>query len=246
MRLIPIAPHGLTDRPPVCASCSLRDLCLPLGLSPEEIGQAGEVVAYRQAVGRGEALFRDGDTFHALFAVRTGFFKTRRVAVDGHEWVTGFRMAGDLVGLEGLGDDRYHADALALEDSQVCVIPYPPLMTLLREAAPLQRQFHRLLAREIASDHPERLPGRMRADTRVAAFLLDLVGRLEQRGFSGSSLVLRMTRAEIGSFLGLTLETVSRALSNFQTRGWIRVVQRDVQILDASALRETVHAEVPC
>lgn len=247
MRLIPIAPHGGHDtRPPVCASCSLRDLCLPLGLSPEEIGKAGEVVAYRQAVNRGEALFRDGDTFHALFAVRTGFFKTRRVGLDGHEWVTGFRMAGDLIGLEGLGDDRYHGDALALEDSQVCVIPYPPLMTLLRDAAPLQRQFHRLLAREIPTDHPERLPGRLRADTRVAAFLLDLAERLQARGFSGSSFVLRMTRAEIGSFLGLTLETVSRAFSGFQSRGWIAVEQRDVTIVDPDALREVVRAEVLC
>src|SRR6218665_3823550 len=128
MRLIPITAAETAEQPSVCAGCSLRDLCLPLGLTPAELGEAGEMVAYRQAVARGEALFRHGDTFHALFAVRTGFFKTRTVGTDGHEWITGFRMAGDLVGLAGLGDDRHHGDALALEDSQVCVIPYPPLM----------------------------------------------------------------------------------------------------------------------
>jgi len=246
MRLIPITAAETAEQTSVCAGCSLRELCLPLGLSAEELDDAGEMVAYRQAVARGEALFRHGDTFHSVFAVRTGFFKTRTVGADGHEWITGFRMSGDLVGLEGLGDDRHLGDALALEDSQVCVIPYPPLMALLRDSPPLQRQFHRLLAREIARDHPERLPGRLRADTRVAAFLLDLAERLQARGFSGSSFVLRMTRAEIGSFLGLTLETVSRAFSAFQSKGWIEVNQRDIRIVDPEALAVTVRAEVPC
>lgn len=125
MRLIPITAAETAEQTSVCAGCSLRELCLPLGLSAEELDDAGEMVAYRQAVARGEALFRHGDTFHAVFAVRTGFFKTRTVGADGHEWITGFRMSGDLVGLEGLGDDRHLGDALALEDSQVCVIPYP-------------------------------------------------------------------------------------------------------------------------
>ena len=244
MHLIPILPAAPAS--PACAACSLRALCLPLGLSDQELALAGPMVAQRQAVARGDTLFRHHDPFRAVFAVRTGFFKTRTLGPAGHEWITGFRMAGDLVGLEGLADEHHVGDAVALEDSQVCVIPYPPLMALLRDMPALQRQFHRLLGREIARDQTLRLPGRLRADTRVAAFLLDLAERLQSRGFSGSSFVLRMTRAEIGSYLGLTLETVSRAFSAFQTRGWIEVQQRDVRLVDTPALQQAVQAEMPC
>lgn len=244
--MIPIISPEPSTSAAVCSTCSLRDLCLPLGLTVDELEHADLMVANRQSVPRGQALFHHGDTFQSVFAVRTGFFKTRTLGPDGHELVTGFRMAGDLIGLEGLGDDRHVGDALALEDSQVCVIPYSQLMELLRTLPSLQRQFHRLLGREIARDLAVRLPGRMRAETRVAAFLMDLAERLQARGFSGSSLVLRMTRAEIGSFLGLTLETVSRAFSALQGRHWIEVHQRDVRLADPGALRQLVQAELAC
>ena len=167
----------------------------------------------------------------SLYAVRTGFFKTCVSAEDGRDQVTGFQMAGELLGLDGISTDRHTCDAVALEDSQVCVIPYHQLEELSREVSDLQRQFHQIMSREIVRDHGVMLLlGSMRAEERLAAFLLNLTQRLQARGFSGSSLVLRMTREEIGSYLGLKLETVSRAFSRFQDDGLLEVEQRHIRI----------------
>jgi CRP/FNR family transcriptional regulator len=177
----------------------------------------------------------------ALYAVRTGFFKTRVSSEDGRDQVTGFQMAGELLGLDGIGADRHTCDAVALEDSQVCVIPFERLEDLSREFSDLQRQFHKIMSREIVRDHGVMLLlGSMRAEERLAAFLLNLTERLQARGFSASAVVLRMTRGEIGSFLGLKLETVSRIFSKFQDDGVLQVKQRNVRVLDAAALRRLV------
>ena len=152
------------------------------------------MVATRRTVHRGDLLFRSGDAFESLYAVRTGFFKTRVTSEDGRDQVTGFQMAGELLGLDGIGSDRHTCDAVALEDSQVCVIPYGQLESLSREFTDLQRQFHKIMSREIVRDHGVMLLlGSMRAEERLAAFLLNLAQRLQARGFSPSSLVLRMT-----------------------------------------------------
>ena len=150
-------------------------------------------------------------------------------------------MAGELLGLDGIGSDRHTCDAVALEDSQVCVIPYGQLEDLSREFTDLQRQFHKIMSREIVRDHGVMLLlGSMRAEERLAAFLLNLTQRLQARGFSPSSLVLRMTREEIGSYLGLKLETVSRCFSKFQDDGILEVKQRQIQVLDPTALQTIV------
>jgi CRP/FNR family transcriptional regulator len=175
---------------------------------------------------------------HPLNAVRTGFFKTRVSAEDGRDQVTGFQMAGELLGLDGIGTERHTCDAVALEDSQVCTIPFVQLEALSREFGELQRQFHKVMSREIVRDHGVMLLlGSMRAEERLAAFLLNLAKRLQARGFSPSALVLRMTREEIGSYLGLKLETVSRSFSKFQADGVLAVRQREIRILDQTALQ---------
>ena len=200
------------------------------------------LVGARRALRRGEPLFREGDAFEAVYAVRTGFFKTRVSAEDGRDQVTGFQMAGELLGLDGIGTDRHTCDALALEDSQVCVIPYAHLEEVSRQITDLQRQFHRIMSREIVREHGVMLLlGSMRAEARLAAFLLNLTQRLEARGFSPSSLVLRMTREEIGSYLGLKLETVSRCFSKFHEDGLLQVRARQIRILDPTALRGIVN-----
>lgn len=226
-----------------CSSCNLRELCLPLGLSAEELDRLGRFVAPPRSVRRGDALFSAGDRFASLYAVRTGFFKTRVVAEDGRDQVTGFQMAGELLGLDGISGERHTVDAVALEDSQVCQIPYEQLETLSREFTPLQQQFHKIMSREIVRDHGVMLLlGSMRAEERVAAFLVNLTQRLQARGFSPTALVLRMTREEIGSYLGLKLETVSRTFSKFQDDGLLEVKQRDVRVRDAAGLRRLVTA----
>ena len=224
-----------------CSNCNLRELCLPIGISGPQLEQLDSMVSVRRSVSRGGALFRAGDPFQSLYAVRAGFFKTCVAAEDGRDQVTGFQMAGELLGLDGIATDRHSVDAVALEDSMVCVIPFRQLEDLSRELTDLQRHFHKIMSREIVRDHGVMLLlGSMRAEERLAAFLLNLTKRLQARGFSSSSLVLRMTREEIGSYLGLKLETVSRTFSKFQDEGLLDVKQRQIQVLDPQGLSRLV------
>ena len=225
-----------------CSSCNLRELCLPVGLSPDEMSRLDSVISTRKRVKRGSALFNNGDRFSSLYAVRSGFFKTRVTSVDGRDQVTGFQMTGEILGMDGIVNDHHSCDAVALEDAEVCVMPFDRIESLSREFSALQHHVHKIMSREIVRDHGVMLLlGSMRAEERLAAFLLNLVQRLHSRGFSQSELVLRMTREEIGSYLGMKLETVSRTFSKFVEEGIIEVKQRHVQIKDTEALRRLVN-----
>jgi CRP/FNR family transcriptional regulator len=227
-----------------CSNCNLRELCMPLGLSDSEMERVDEVVATRRKVARGENLFRNGDKFNSLFAIRTGFFKTRISAEDGRDQVTGFQMAGEIIGLDGIVSDHHTCDAVALEDAEVCVMPFDRIEELSREITSLQRHVHKIMSREIVRENGVMLLlGSMRAEERLAAFLLNLVQRLHARGFSQSELVLRMTREEIGSYLGLKLETVSRTFSKFVDDGIVEVKQRHVRILNPDGLKLIVNSQ---
>jgi CRP/FNR family transcriptional regulator len=189
-------------------------------------------------------LYRNGEKFSALYAIRTGFFKTTVVAEDGRDQVTGFQMAGEVIGLDGIVSDHHTCDAVALEDAEVCVMNFDRLEDLSREINALQRHVHKIMSREIVRENGVMLLlGSMRADERLAAFLLNLVQRLHARGFSQSELVLRMTREEIGSYLGLKLETVSRTFSKFVEEGIVEVKQRHVRILNPEALKLIVNTQ---
>jgi CRP/FNR family transcriptional regulator len=217
---------------------------MPLGLNESELERVDEVVATRRKVARGDNLFRNGDKFNALYAIRTGFFKTRISAEDGRDQVTGFQMAGEIIGLDGIVSDHHTCDAVALEDAEVCVMPFDRIEELSREITSLQRHVHKIMSREIVRENGVMLLlGSMRAEERLAAFLLNLVQRLHARGFSQSELVLRMTREEIGSYLGLKLETVSRTFSKFVEEGIVEVKQRHVRILNPDALKLIVNAQ---
>jgi CRP/FNR family transcriptional regulator, anaerobic regulatory protein len=227
-----------------CSSCNLRELCLPMGLNEQEMGQLDTLVSTRQRVKRGDALFSVGDRFTSLYAIRSGFFKTCVTSVDGRDQVTGFQMAGEIIGLDGIVSDRHACDAIALEDAEVCVMPFDQVEELSREFTPLQHHVHRIMSREIVRDHSVMLLlGSMRAEERLAAFLLNLVQRLQARGFSPSEFNLRMTREEIGSYLGMKLETVSRTFSKFVDDGIVDVKQRYVHVKDPEALRRIVNPQ---
>jgi CRP/FNR family transcriptional regulator len=225
-----------------CSNCNLRELCMPVGLSDQDLIRIEEVVSVKRKIKRGANLFSDGDAFSALYAIRTGFFKTCVSTEDGREQVTGFQMAGEIMGLDGIVSDHHTCNAVALEDAEVCVMPFDQIEHLSREVKALQHHVHKIMSREIVREHGVMLLlGSMRAEERLAAFLLNLVQRLHARGFSRSELVLRMTREEIGSYLGLKLETVSRTFSKFAEEGSIEVKQRHVQILDPQALQLIVN-----
>lgn len=211
---------------------------MPIGLADDELARIDEVISTRRKVKRKTALFRTGDPFHALYAIRTGVFKTCMTSEDGRDQVTGFQMAGEIVGLDGIVNDHHTCDAIALEDAEVCVLPFDRIGELSREVGALQHHLHRIMSREIVREHGVMmLLGTMRAEERLAAFLLNLAQRLQARGFSRSELVLRMTRQEIGSYLGLKLETVSRTFSRFAQEGLLEVDQRHVRIVDVDRLR---------
>ncbi|HRH06651.1 MAG TPA: fumarate/nitrate reduction transcriptional regulator Fnr, partial [Burkholderiaceae bacterium] len=225
-----------------CSNCNLRELCMPIGLNHDELNRIDDLVATRRHVKRGDTLFRSGDKFNSLFAIRTGFFKTCVATEDGRDQVTGFQMAGEVIGLDGIVSDNHSCDAVALEDAEVCVMPYDRIEDLSREVHGLQRHVHKIMSREIVREHGVMLLlGSMRAEERLAAFLLNLVQRLHARGFSQSELILRMSREEIGSFLGMKIETVSRTFSKFADEGIVEVKQRHVRIMNTQALKDIVN-----
>ena len=225
-----------------CSNCNMRELCLPKGLSNDELDRIDDLVATRRRVKRGDALFHNGEKFTNLFAIRTGFFKTCITSEDGRGQVTGFQMAGEIVGLDGIVNDTHTCDAIALEDSDVCVMPFSRIEEISREVNSLQHHVHRIMSREIVREHGViLLLGSMRAEERLAAFLLNLVQRLHARGFSQSELILRMSREEIGSYLGMKIETVSRTFSKFVEENIVEVKQRHVRILDTNALKDIVN-----
>jgi CRP/FNR family transcriptional regulator, anaerobic regulatory protein len=233
-----ISLHALKTR---CTNCSLRELCLPIGLAHEALQQLDELVTNRVRLKKGDVLYRAGDSFTALYAIRTGSCKTTVLTEDGREQVSGYHMLGDVIGMDGIGTEHHGCQAVALEDSEYCVLPFDELGDLARSIAPLQRNLYQFLSREIARDHSVMLLlGSMRAEERLAAFLLNLSQRYHERGYSSTEFVLRMTREEIGSFLGLKLETVSRLFSRFQQEGLIQVQGRSIQLLDIPTLKQLI------
>jgi CRP/FNR family transcriptional regulator len=228
-----------------CSNCNLRELCMPLGLTDTELSRVDELVTSRRSIKRGSTLFHNGEPFTSLYAVRTGFFKTSLSTEDGRDQVTGFQMAGEIIGLDGIVNEHHTCDAIALEDAEVCVMPFDRIEEISREVGALQKHVHRIMSREIVRENGVMLLlGSMRAEERLAAFLLNLVQRLQARGFSRTELILRMTREEIGSYLGMKLETVSRTFSRFAEEGIIEVKQRHILIEDAEALKRLVNPQV--
>jgi len=240
-----ISPIDVDRLKAACSTCSLRELCLPAGLDTRELEQVDRMVNRRKAVRRGDYLYRAGSALESLYAIRTGFMKSCVLHDDGREQVAGFHMMGDLMGLDAISKSRHMCDVVALEDSEVCDIPLARLEQLSREIPSLLQHFHRIMSREIVRDHGVMLLlGTMRAEERLAAFLLNLSQRFAARGYSPSEFYLRMTREEIGSYLGLKLETISRALSRFHEEALIEVHTKHVKILDMEALRKMVGVTV--
>jgi len=222
-----------------CASCSVRELCLPVGLGPDAMRQLDKIISHRTRIRKRESLYRPGDPFRAVYAVRLGTFKTVLLAEDGREQITGYHMAGEVVGLDGISNNRHACQAVALEDGEVCVLPFDRLDELADDLPLLRSNLYRVIARDGCRDQDMMLLlGSRSAEERLALFLLDLADRHQVRGYSSKEFVLRMTREEIASYLGLQLETVSRLFSHFQEIGLLQVQGRAVKLLDLAALKK--------
>ena len=236
-----VAKPKTVGTPASCSNCCLQGVCLPRGLSAEGLAELDDLRIVKRRVVRGASLYRAGDGFEAVFAVRSGAFKTTGVSSNGVEKITGFHLPGEVMGLDAINNERHDYTALALEDSEVCVIPFAELTELALHMPQLQQELFRLISRDISRDHGLMLLlGSMSAEQRLAAFLLSLSRRYKRLGYAAECFVLRMTREDIGNYLGLTLETVSRLMSRFQRDGLVAIQQREVTFKDGNRLREIV------
>lgn len=218
-----------------CRSCSLRDLCLPLGLEADDMQKLESIVHTRGPIRSGEHLFREGDSFQALYAVKTGALKTYTVDSQGREHVLGFHISGELAGLDGIYNGRNRCNAVALQTTSVCALPFSRLEQLTREVPGLQSQILRVMSRELSVS--AQLATEHSAEERLAGFLLSLSRRYARRGFDPDLLTLPMPRRDIASHLRLATETVSRLFARLQEEGVVAARRREVRILDMDALR---------
>jgi CRP/FNR family transcriptional regulator len=223
-----------------CATCNLHEACF--ALCPRALEPIG-VIPRRFA--KGDSLFRPGDPFTALYMIRAGSWKTLLLTENGREQVAAFHLRGEFIGVDGIGVASHHCEAIALEDSEVCAMPYQRLEALSRRDGDVQRALYGLLASETRRQHSVMLMlGTMRSEQRLAAFLLDLSRRQRDLGDPVTILQLRMTRDEIGSYVGLKLETVSRLFSHLQQLGLLQVEGRTVKLLDIRGLERVVASGV--
>ncbi len=221
-----------------CRECTLFQLCLPLGVSEADLDLLENIIKRRRPVQRGEYLFQMGEPFESIFAVRSGSVKTYTLTEDGREQVTGFHLPGELVGLDAIGGGRHACTAKALETTSVCELPYNQLEELWSRIPSLPRQLVRIMSKEVLHDQTlMTLLGKKSAEERLASYLLSLSTRLGQRGFSSHEFNLSMSRNDIGNYLGLAVETVSRVFTRFQDEKVLTVQRRNVRIHDLTALR---------
>lgn len=229
-----------------CRNCSLAELCLPHGLNKQELERLDAAVRRSKPLHRGDFLFRSGEAVSSLFAVRSGSIKLYAMTPGGDEQIIGFYLPGEILGLDGIQTDAHTCSAVAMETSSACAIPYAQLKGICGQVPSLQDHMFRLFSRELSTENELLLSiTRRSADERVAAFLLSLSGRFQRIGYSPSEFRLSMSRQEIGSYLGLTIETVSRVLSRLQGQGVIALQRRQVSILDPERLRALGHGASP-
>jgi CRP/FNR family transcriptional regulator len=235
------------DRGVRCNLCCLQELCAPAALAPQEVEYLRRFVRKQERrVSAGEVLYRQGDAFEGLFAVHRGSFKVVLASAEGHERVAGFAFAGDLLGLDAIDRGHHVAMAAALEPSVACVLPWERLEQAAGRVPLVGRQVVRMLSREIRrGEEIGLLLGQLPAEARFAAFLVALSRRFETRGFDGANLQLSMSRPEIGSYLGLTAETVSRLFSRFRAKGLLAASGRNIELRDLARLRAIARQTIP-
>ncbi|WP_085583233.1 MULTISPECIES: helix-turn-helix domain-containing protein [unclassified Pseudomonas] len=232
------APIRLQPLPPACAACRVSGLCLPTGLPVDDSQCLGALIGPRIRIHKGAPLFNANDPLTTLYAVRCGSFKTNLNNAEGQGVVINFWMPGDVLGLDAIATEHHVCDAIALEDSEVCPIPYRRLQALARDFPVLQQSLNRLMSREIVREHERVLMlCNLTAEERLANFLIDLSRCFVDRGYSAQSFILRMSREDMASYLGLRLETVCRSVARLRAQGIVNLQGRLVEILDMTALR---------
>ena len=224
-----------------CASCSLSELCLPRGMGQEALEKLDSVIKRSSPIQKGEVLFRTGDEFRGLYAVRSGLIKVYSSADNGEEQIIGFFLPGEILGLDAVETQVHACSAVALETSSYCTVPFSELSEVCKEIPELQNQLFRIMSRELSSENQMLLTlGKKNSEEKVATFLLTTSTRFHQLGYSANEFKLTMSRQEIGSYLGITFETVSRVFSRLQRNGIIKVNRKVIKIIDMVALKNLV------
>ena len=222
-----------------CSSCSLHQLCLPMGISLAEVERLDVIVKRRRPLARGGYVFHLGDHFHSFYAIRSGSVKTYTVTEDGNEQITGFHLPGEIIGLDAINTIHHPCSAKALETTSICEIPFERLEELAMTVPALGKQLLRVMSREIhAEGELLTLLGKKSAEGRLATLLLSLSMRFQERGFSAREFHLSMSRNDIGNYLGLAVETVSRLFTRFQQQELIAVQNKYIQLKELDRLRE--------
>ncbi len=230
-----------------CGDCRLSSICLPISLHIDDIDKLDSIIQRSRPLQKGEYLYRSNEAFHSVYAVRSGTIKSVNITNNGEEQVTGFYLPGEILGMDGLAQNHYNNSAIALETSAVCEIPFSRLEELSIQIPKLQRHFFQLMSKEIASDQQLiTLLSKNSADERIAALLLSISSRNHQRHLSASEFRLPMSRTDIGNYLGLTIETVSRVLSRLQKSGVLKVDKKDISIVDMTALKKIADLDDDC
>lgn len=221
-----------------CRNCNLSDLCIPRGLSLKDVERISNIVTRKKILQKGDFLYRQGDKFRGVLAIKAGTAKLVTLDLDGNEFITGYFLPGELLGFDGLASDRQVCSAQALETLTYCEIPAEKIDSLCLEVPNLMRELFRHVGRTLSAETDHYLLNQRGAEERVAGFLLDLSDRLSRRGFSGAEIKLTLSRHEIGKYLGLTLETVSRLLKVFEGMGLVSVNAKSIYIIDKDKLRD--------
>lgn len=230
--------HCAHDKKISCGNCRLNTICLPISFLIEDIDQLNEIVQRGKPLQKGEYLYRANEVFHSVFAIRSGAVKAVSLSDQGVEQVTGFYLPGEVVGMDGIAEDRYTNSVIALETASVCEIPFSQMEELSLKIPSLQRHFFQLMSREITQDQQIiTLLSKSSAEQRIAALLLSISNRNSRRQLSATHFTLPMSRTDIGNFLGLTIETVSRVFSRLQQQGVLNVERREISINDIESLR---------
>jgi len=222
-----------------CGDCRMNALCLPLALQTKEVERLDEIIQRGRPLQRDNHIYNAGEEFRSVYAVRSGSVKSYTVSNDGVEQVTGFHLPGEIFGMDGIGQHRYTNSAVAMETSAVCEIPFNRLQELSIAIPSLQRHFFQLMSMEITNDQNLiTLLSKNSAEERVATLLLSISNRNLRRKLSPTRFRLPMSRADIGNYLGLTVETVSRVFGRFQKQGMLQVDKKEIEVLELDKLRQ--------
>ena len=221
-----------------CSNCGLDNICLPRGLSQTEIDDISQVVKAKKVLQRGEFIYHEGDEFRGILAIKSCSAKLVATDQHGNEHIINILLPGELLGFDGLSEDKHTCAAIALETTSFCLLPADNMDELFQNVPSLTRELFRHTGEIMSEDRNQLILSKRPAEERLAYFLISLSERLKRRGFSASEFKLSLTRQEIGNHLGLALETVSRLMKKFQDEELIIVQNRFITITNLAALKK--------